>query len=162
MLGLLGMLGLAGLFRQTTKSSTVDLTNNQHQTSVNSASVHLQQGFTQTGVEAHSSWERLKARVSSLKERRAKAKEIKEIKNALGRPSNRVILDKQDHVILNVGDLITHQAVESARAADMLDVLLESVDAQEPEIANEERRAPVSGEASLEEHEHNNTVDGRK
>ncbi len=40
----------------------------------------------------------------------------------------------------------------------MLDVLLDPVDDREPEIANEERSASVSGEASLEECQRDNTV----
>ncbi|ERT07426.1 putative cofactor-independent phosphoglycerate mutase [Lyngbya aestuarii BL J] len=51
----------------------------------------------------------------------------KEIKAALGRPIKRIIRDKQDKIILNVGDLITHKAVLKARQIGVLDVLLNSV-----------------------------------
>ncbi|MDQ5852218.1 MAG: photosystem reaction center subunit H, partial [Chloroflexota bacterium] len=63
----------------------------------------------------------------------------------------RVILDPQDNVILNVGELITHQAVERARQAGVLDMLLSSVYEKDPEISPEELRAPEPGEASLEQ-----------
>ena len=75
------------------------------------------------------------------------------IKRALGRPVTRVILDQQDRVILNVGDIVTHEAIRRAREAGVLDVLLESVAKREPEIAVSEWRAPTPGEASLEQRE---------
>ncbi len=45
----------------------------------------------------------------------------------LGRPIKRKIIDKEHHVILNVGDLITAEAVILAKQADTLDSLLDSV-----------------------------------
>lgn len=50
-----------------------------------------------------------------------------QIQNALGRPVVRVIRDKHDRVILDVGDLVTYPAIERARQADTLDKLLNSV-----------------------------------
>ncbi len=153
-LGLIGLLGLASLFYRSQRSSVVARTGYEPlHASSESTGDRLQQGFDQAQVGAHGLWDQLKTGVDDFKERRAQEKEIKGIKNALGRPSKRVILDKQDNLILNVGDLVTHQAIERARHADMLDVLLDSVDEQEPEIANEERSAPIAGEASLEEQE---------
>ena len=153
-LGLLGLIGLASLFRKPA--------NNQHlQTRFNSANDHIEQGVAQAGEGLGNFIGELKTDVNDFKERRAKAKEIKQIKNALGRPSNRVILDRQDNVVLNVGDLITNQAIERARSADMLDVLLDSVDEQTPAIDDEERSAPVPGEASLEEQDGTTTSNHR-
>ncbi len=51
----------------------------------------------------------------------------KHIKAVLGRPIKRIIFDQQGEIILNVGDLISHQAILRAKQADVLDVLLESV-----------------------------------
>jgi hypothetical protein len=51
----------------------------------------------------------------------------KHIKEALGYPVKRIIRDKQDKIILNVGDLVTHKAVLRARQVGALDVLLKSV-----------------------------------
>ena len=45
-----------------------------------------------------------------------------QIKAALGRPTTRVILDQDDNIILNTGDIITNRAVEAAREAGVLDV----------------------------------------
>ncbi len=71
----------------------------------------------------------------------------------LGRPVNRVILDQHDRVILNVGELVTNKAITEARQANMLDILLDSVEELELEIYAEEQRGPVPGDASLEEQE---------
>jgi len=75
--------------------------------------------------------------------------EQKKINNALGRPTTRVILDHQDHVILNTGDLITHAAIDRARADGVLDILLDSVYTADPEITPEMLRAQEPGEAAL-------------
>jgi len=152
LLGLLGLIGLAGLLHRTA-------TPRETASSSSYASDRLDQGLTQAGVGASGLWNRLSTRASESRRRRAREKEIKQIKNALGRPSNRVILDRQDNIILNVGDLITNQAVERARMNNMLDVLLDSVDAKTPEIAEAEHSAPVSGEASLEKREREPGVD---
>lgn len=53
--------------------------------------------------------------------------EQRRIREVLGRPVNRVILDPQDHVILNVGEVITNRAIQEARRAGVLDILLSSV-----------------------------------
>jgi uncharacterized protein YrrD len=72
-----------------------------------------------------------------------------QIKGALGRPATRVILDRQDRVILNAGELITHKSIEDARRAEMLEVLLSSVYTKTPEFNEATLRAPEPGRASL-------------
>lgn len=71
------------------------------------------------------------------------------IKGALGRPVNRVILDQNDAVILNVGELVTHRAIAEARQSDVLDILLGSIHDATPQIPNYETKAPHNGRASL-------------
>ncbi|MGF1519424.1 MAG: hypothetical protein ACFCVB_16710 [Nodosilinea sp.] len=62
----------------------------------------------------------------------------------------RVILDEQDQVMLNVGDLITHKAIDRARKADSLEILLGSVYTKAPELmTRSDLRAPARGEAAL-------------
>ncbi|MDY6781476.1 MAG: PRC-barrel domain-containing protein [Cyanobacteriota bacterium] len=51
----------------------------------------------------------------------------REIRNALGRPVTQAICDRNQQAILNIGDLITYQAVERARQAQTLDRLLNAV-----------------------------------
>lgn len=111
----------------------------------------LREGAVQARTSADSLFSSFKEAVDDLQERSVQAIEEHQIKRALGRPVTRVILDQQDNVILNVGELITHQAIERARKASVLDILLSSVYAKAPELSIEELRAPRRGEASLEE-----------
>jgi uncharacterized protein YrrD len=94
-------------------------------------------------------WDKVKETATSLQERSGEAIEEQRIKGALGRPTTRVILDRQDEVILNVGELITHKAIEQARLADLLDVLLDSVYTDKPKLSLDELRAPEPGKSSL-------------
>ena len=87
-------------------------------------------------------WEQVKETAADLQERSAQALEEKRIKGALGRAVVRVILDRNDEVILNIGDLITHQAIASARQAGVLDILLDSVYTETPKLSVDELRAP--------------------
>ncbi len=74
----------------------------------------------------------------------------KKIKDAVGRPVTRVILAKDDTVILNTGDIITNKAVEHARSQDVLDILLDSVYDQTPDITPEMLRLQGKGEDALQ------------
>lgn len=118
-----------------------------------SASESLRSGATQVSEGATNLWQRVKETVSETRDRAVQETEERRITNALGRPTDRVILDKQDNVILNVGELITHKAVDEARAAGVLEVLLSSVYNKEPELSTDDLRAPTEGDASLE-HQH--------
>ena len=85
---------------------------------------------------------------------RAQARSEQErIQDALGRPVTRVILDSNDQVILNTGEIVTHRAIERARTAGVLDILLDSVDKSEPRFGVGEKRAPYPGEAGLSDRE---------
>lgn len=122
-------------------------------TRLQSGAESLKAGAQSTGDQiqsgAQSLWEQLKSTANDLQERSTHAVTEQRIKGALGRPVTRVILDQQDGVILNVGDLITHQAVKSARQADMLDALLSSVYVETPKLSLESLRAPHEGKAAL-------------
>ncbi|HEX8229048.1 MAG TPA: PRC-barrel domain-containing protein [Chloroflexia bacterium] len=72
------------------------------------------------------------------------------IQDAVGRPVTKVILDRQDNVILNLGDIITHEAVQRSYDAGMLDSMLENVYKGEVEFSKEEMRAPVEAEATVD------------
>ncbi len=100
--------------------------------------------------EASSAWDSLKETFSDWRERAAEQTQAKRIEHALGRPVNRVILDRQDQVILNTGEIITHKAVQLARENDALDMLLSSVYDHEPPLTVDKARAAGSGEAALE------------
>jgi uncharacterized protein YrrD len=87
-------------------------------------------------------WEQVKETAADLHDRSSQAVEEQRIKGALGRAVVRVILDRNDEVILNIGDLITHQAIASARQAGVLDILLASVYTETPKLSVDELRAP--------------------
>lgn len=118
-------------------------------------------GAASTGTEtvkehAANAWDTLKQKAADLtgaaqdkKAEYAAQSEQNKINNALGRPTTRVILDTQDNVILNTGDLITHKAVDHARTAGVLDVLLDSVYTADPEITPEMLRASEPGTDAL-------------
>jgi uncharacterized protein YrrD len=94
-------------------------------------------------------WDQVKETASNMQEHGTHVVEEKRIKGALGRPTTRVILDRNDDVILNVGELITHQAIAIARDADVLEILLDSVYTVTPNLSLDELRAPESGKAAL-------------
>ena len=94
-------------------------------------------------------WEQMKETASNLQDHGTQVIEDKRINGALGRPVNRVILDRNDEVILNVGELITHQAIAISRQADVLEVLLDSVYTETPKLSLDELRAPEPGKAAL-------------
>ena len=72
--------------------------------------------------------------------------QLDRIHDAIGRPVTKVFLDRDDEVILDLGDLITHQAVQRAYEAGMLDSLLASVyTAPEVTFTQDQLRARVPG-----------------
>jgi sporulation protein YlmC with PRC-barrel domain len=101
---------------------------------ITEAGERLREGAVEAKESLGNLWERVKDRVDEMRERSTYESEEQSIKRALGRPVNRAILDRQDNVILNAGELITHQAIDRARRAGVLDILLSSVDFREPEL----------------------------
>ncbi len=94
-------------------------------------------------------WAQMKVSGNELQDRGTRAIEEKRIKGALGYAVTRVILDRNDQVILNVGEIITHQSIVLARQADVLDVLLNSVYTEKPHLTLEDLRVLQPGKASL-------------
>ena len=72
------------------------------------------------------------------------------IRDALGRPVTRVILAPDDSVILNVGEVVTNKAIDTARAHNVLDMLLDSVSKDAPNIDPIASRPTESGQAALD------------
>lgn len=97
-------------------------------------------------------WQALKDQAEKLQGRSTRALKKQRIEQALGRPVTRVILDPQDNVILNVGELITHRAVRQAEESGVLNILVSSVYIKEPEISDQELRAQEHGMAALAHH----------
>jgi uncharacterized protein YrrD len=90
----------------------------------------------ETGVS--SAWMRIREKASHMRDKLYSGREEQQIKNAVGRPVTRVILDKQDNVILKTGDIVTHDSVEKARHANVLDVLVSSVYKDQPGFSSDE------------------------
>ncbi|MBW4515700.1 MAG: PRC-barrel domain-containing protein [Timaviella obliquedivisa GSE-PSE-MK23-08B] len=125
------------------------VTGDRFRVRANKAEDQLQEGAQKLKVEANHVWRQLKTGMANFQDRSSQAIEQKRIVGALGRPVNRVILDQQDQVILNVGELITHQAIEVSRQAGVLEVLLSSVYTETPKLSREDIEAPHPGRASL-------------
>lgn len=109
----------------------------------------LREGADDVKHAVGTAWSRVREKVSSTRQRVADEREEARIRGALGLPVTRVILDRDDHVILNTGELVTHEAVERAREADVLTSLLDSIYRTKPVFSPEALRAPEPGEASL-------------
>jgi uncharacterized protein YrrD len=106
------------------------------------------------GDKAGNLWDQFIAKISELTDangRRMDAAQTKQrleaIADAIGRPVTKVILDREDNVVLNWGDIITHEAVQRAHEAGGLDSLLNSVYKGDAQFTKAELRAPTSIEA---------------
>ena len=82
-------------------------------------------------------------------EQQTKAR-LTQINDAVGRPVTKVVLDRNDDVILNLGDIITHQAVQRADDAGLLDTLLGNVYKGEIAFERDEMKAPVAASSTVE------------
>ncbi len=103
-------------------------------------------------------WGRFSSRLSKMSDaagQRMDAQQTKaqldRINDAIGRPVTKVMLDRDDSVILDLGDLVTHQAVQRADDAGLLDSLLASVyKAGDVTFSREELRAKIAGDSTLD------------
>ncbi|MBW4524736.1 MAG: PRC-barrel domain-containing protein [Phormidium tanganyikae FI6-MK23] len=135
--------------RGSTNSSLV-VAKSRFQNEASIASTRFQQEASIARENAKTLWHDLQEKFSEYQGRSARAIYRNRVEQALGRPVNRVILDRQDNVILNVGEIITHKAIEQAEDSGVINILLSSVYSKEPTIREEELRAPEPGMASLE------------
>lgn len=127
-----------------------DAASGRARTAISSAGTGIKEGAADLKAGASNLWDQMKEKLGETKERSAQELEERRIRAALGRPVTRVILDRQDSVILNVGELITHAAIERSRSEEVLDVLLDSVYKGEPELSQRDLRASESGSEALE------------
>ena len=106
---------------------------------------------------AGSAWDRFMGKISELtdetgkrvSEQQTKAR-LAAINDAVGRPVTKVILDRSDEVVLNLGDIITHEAIQRAYDAGILDTLLESVYKGEVAFDRDEMKAATEGTSTVE------------
>ncbi len=98
----------------------------------------LRGGLEEVKTGTQQLWDKTKERAAELQTETTHAIEARRIQGALGRRVSRTILDDQDQVILNEGAIITNEAIERARTADVLPLLLSSVDGSPSEPSTPE------------------------
>lgn len=120
------------------------------------ASEKAQDAYAAVADKTGDAWETVKEKTADLtdsaQQKKAElddAAQQRKIKHALGRPITRIVLAKDDSLILNTGDIITHKAIRMGRENDVLDVILDSVYDTDPEITPEMARATEPGQAAL-------------
>jgi len=106
------------------------------------------------GDSAANLWDQFTAKIGDVTDATGKRadeeqtkKRLSDITDAVGRPVTKVILDREDNVVLNLGDIITHQAIQRAHEAGGLDSLLASTYKGTVEFSKEEMRAPAQAKA---------------
>ena len=120
------------------------------------ASVKTQETYAVAADKAGEAWDTVKGKAGELtdtaKEKKSElddAAQKRKINHALGRPITRIVLAQNDTVILNTGDIITHKAIRMGRDNGVMDVILDSVYDEEPNITPEMARATEPGAAAL-------------
>jgi uncharacterized protein YrrD len=111
----------------------------------------------QVGDTAAGLWDQFTRKISDMTdatgrrvdEERTK-KRLSDIEDAVGRPVSKVILDRDDEVILDLGEIITHEAIQRAYDANALDGLLNSVYKGDVVFEKDEMRVGQSGSATVE------------
>ena len=114
--------------------------------------------LAQLGDSAGSMWDRFTGKLAEITDANGQRMDQQQTKahldriaDAIGRPVTKVILDRQDSVILNLGDIITHQAVQRAHENGMLDSLLGNVYKAEVTFTQDQLRvAQVEGDSTVE------------
>jgi uncharacterized protein YrrD len=103
-------------------------------------------------------WDRFTQRISEARDaqgRQADAQQtqmrLAQISDAIGRPVGKVILDRDDNVILDFGDIITHQAIQQAYDAGMLDTMLASAYRAEFGLPVDQLKAKQPASATVEQ-----------
>ncbi|HYP18932.1 MAG TPA: PRC-barrel domain-containing protein [Chloroflexia bacterium] len=120
------------------------------QNSLSSLGDQAAQSLRDIPNEARTLWNQLTGGYSRRVDMADEKAVDRRVKDALGRPVTRVILDGNDNIILNTGDIVTNHAIQAARAAGVLDILIDSIYVARPKLALEDMKASRSGDASLD------------
>ncbi|WP_407568778.1 PRC-barrel domain-containing protein [Deinococcus altitudinis] len=116
---------------------------------VSAASDRLSAGAQNVKEGASGLLDRAKGWIADTRDKATEEVEERRIEGAIGRPVNRVVLDKQDSIILNIGEIVTHKAVEQARSSEVLGILLSSISTETPSIDPMTVRPDEHGQAAL-------------
>jgi len=113
--------------------------------------------FEQATDSAGTLWDRFTARLTEMRDEQGRQVDAQitrnrlvQISDAVGRPVGKVILDRKDDVILDFGDIITHQAVQRAYDAGMLDTLLQNVHQAQFAFPPEQLRVGVPASSTVQ------------
>jgi len=116
-----------------------------------------QEAAEQISDTAGDLWDRFTAKIGEMTDSAGQRMDEKQtrdrlarINDAIGRPATKVILDRDDEVILDLGDIITHQAVQQANDAGLLDTLLDSVYKGDVTFERDEMKAKVTASSTIE------------
>ena len=101
--------------------------------SLETAGEYLRQGTHLVQDFAGELWEAAKHKALSIREQASLIIEKHRIQRALGHRVSRAILDNDEEIIIDKGEVITHLKVEDAREAGVLEALLDAVDRTVPE-----------------------------
>ncbi len=111
----------------------------------------------QVGDSAADMWDRFTSKIGEMTDaagqrvdQQQTRSRLAAIADAVGRPVTKVILDRDDRVVLDLGDIITHQAVQQANDAGMLETLLGSVYTGQVEFARDEMKARQEATSSVD------------
>jgi uncharacterized protein YrrD len=115
-------------------------------------------GLQEAGDNLGAMWDRFTNRLSEMRDEHGRQADeqqtrarLAQIADSIGRPVGKVILDRGDNVILDFGDIITHQAVQQAYDAGMLDTLLASVHRAEFGLPLDQLRAQQPASATVKQ-----------
>lgn len=120
------------------------------QNSLNSLGEQAAQSLREIPNEARALWNQVTGGYNRRVDMADTKAVEKRAKDALGRPVTRVILDANDNIILNTGDIVTNHAIQAAREAGVLDILLDSIYTSRPKLELDDLKASRSGDASLD------------
>jgi uncharacterized protein YrrD len=112
----------------------------------------------EAGDNVGAMWDRFTQRLSQMRDENGRQVDeqytrtrLAQIADIIGRPAGKVILDRQDNVILDFGDIITHQAVQQAHDSGQLDALLATVVRTEVVFPPDKLRADQPASATVEQ-----------
>jgi uncharacterized protein YrrD len=115
-------------------------------------------GLQEAGDNLGAMWDRFTQRLGEMRDEQGRQADeqqtrtrLAQVADAIGRPVGKVILDRSDNVILDFGDIITHQAIQQAYDAGMLDTLLASVHRAEFGLPLDKLRAQQPASATVKE-----------
>ncbi|CAN5711909.1 hypothetical protein BH23CHL7_BH23CHL7_21720 [soil metagenome] len=111
----------------------------------------------EAGDDLGAVWDRFTRRLAEMRDENGRQVDeqytrtrLAQIADAIGRPVGKVILDRNDNVIIDFGDIITHQAMQQAHDHGQLDTLLSSVVRTEIVFPPAQMRANQQASATVE------------